>query len=53
VRATTWPDAPVRLPIAMIPWWMRQDPVNQTRALVRRVAGRTFRSLQRKIIGRN
>jgi lipopolysaccharide biosynthesis glycosyltransferase len=53
VRATTWPDAPARLPTSAFPYWMRQDPVNKTRALVRRVAGRTFRSLQRKITGRN
>jgi hypothetical protein len=52
VRATTWPDAPVRVPMASIPWWMRQDPYNRTRALLRRVAGRSYRSLQRRLTGR-
>jgi hypothetical protein len=48
VRATTWPDAPVRLPRSAIPYWMRPDPVSRTRAFLRRVAGLTYRSLERR-----
>ncbi len=52
VRATTWPDAPVRLPRSEIPYWMRPDPVSRTRAFLRRVAGRSYRSLQRRLTPR-
>ena len=48
VRATTWPDAPVRLARSAIPYWMRPDPISRTRALLRRSAGKAYRSLQRR-----
>lgn len=49
IRATTWPDAPVRLSMREFPWWMRQDPISRFRVRVRLGLGWRYRALQRRM----